>query len=83
MITNTFKRPRPLTHDELKAAEAAFQGQPFNVDWSQSARAIYDGLAAALRKRQDDQPAFPLLEYRPARDWEGSLDECMVSQEGD
>lgn len=83
MKMETFKRPRPLTHDEVKAAEAAFQGQPFNQDWSQSARAIYDGLSAALRKRQDDQPACPLLEYRPVRDWDGSLDECVLSQEGD
>lgn len=83
MAMNAFKKPRPLTHDEMKAAEAAFQGQPFNLDWSESARAIYDGLAAALRKRQDEQPAFPLLEYRPMRDWEGSPDECVLSQEGD
>ncbi len=83
MAMNSCKRPRPLTHDELKAAEAAFQGQPFNLDWSQSARAIYDGLSEALRKRHDDQPAHPLLEYRPAREWEGSQDECLVSPEGD
>lgn len=83
MGIQTFKRPRSLSHDELKAAEAAFQGQPFNADWSQSARAIYEGLSAALRKRHDDRPVYPLLEYRPIRDWEGKLDECVLSREGD
>lgn len=31
----------PLTHDEQKAAEAAFRGLPINPSWSQSARQIY------------------------------------------
>src|SRR5215217_8452687 len=40
--------PRALTHDELKAAEAAFGGRPFNPAWSVSARKVYDGLIQAL-----------------------------------
>lgn len=31
----------PLTHDEQKAAEAAFRGLPINASWSQSAQQIY------------------------------------------
>jgi len=38
---------RKLTHDELKAAEAAFQGRPFNEAWSEAARTVYDGILAA------------------------------------
>ena len=41
---------RRLTHDELKAAEAAFQGRPFNEVWSQAARTVYDGILAAKNK---------------------------------
>lgn len=46
-----------ITHDERKAAEAAFQGHPFNPMWSQKAQRIYDGIRAAqadrLPKSQD------------------------------
>ncbi len=41
---------RRLTHDELKAAEAAFQGRPFNEAWSQAAWTVYDGILAAMHK---------------------------------
>jgi hypothetical protein len=39
--------PRILTHDERKAADAAFAGRPFDPAWSESARAVYDGILAA------------------------------------
>lgn len=39
--------PRNLTQDERKAAEAAFQGRPFNSQWSQAARIVYDGILSA------------------------------------
>jgi hypothetical protein len=39
---------KALTHDEKKAAEAAFAGHPFNEAWSASARAVYDGIVKAL-----------------------------------
>ncbi len=42
------KTPRDLTHDEKKAADAAFKGLPFNAQWSSSARAVYDGICGAL-----------------------------------
>ncbi len=46
---------RPLTHDEKKAAEAAFMGRPFDASWSGSARKVYDGI---LRARGDEaEPA--------------------------
>jgi len=45
-------RTPTLTNDEKKAAEAAFQKQPFNPMWSEAARKVYDGLSAVLRKTQ-------------------------------
>jgi hypothetical protein len=45
-------RTPTLTNDEKKAAEAAFQKQPFNPTWSEAARKVYDGLSAVLRKTQ-------------------------------
>ena len=41
------KLPRALSHDEKKAAEAAYQGRPFHSSWSKSARAVYDGVLHA------------------------------------
>jgi hypothetical protein len=35
-----------LSHDELKAAEAAFRGQPVNPKWTVSAQEIYHGIVA-------------------------------------
>jgi len=40
--------PKALTHDEKKAADAAFAGHPFNEAWSASARVVYDGIVKAL-----------------------------------
>jgi hypothetical protein len=40
--------PKALSHDEKKAAEAAFAGRPCNEEWSASARAVYDGIVRAL-----------------------------------
>ncbi len=45
-------RGRQLSHDETKAAEAAFQGRAFNEAWSQTARVVYDGIVAALQRRK-------------------------------
>jgi hypothetical protein len=42
--------PRQITHDEKKAAEAAFAGRPFNPTWSVAARIVYDGILAAMGK---------------------------------
>jgi hypothetical protein len=40
--------PKSLSHDEKKAADAAFAGHPFNEVWSASARAVYNGIVKAL-----------------------------------
>lgn len=52
--------PKALTHDEKKAADAAFAGRPFNDAWSASARAVYDGIVNALPKEL--VPAVPDIE---------------------
>jgi hypothetical protein len=39
--------PRILTHDERKAADAAFAGHPFDPSWSEAARTVYDGILTA------------------------------------
>ena len=52
--------PKALTHDEKKAADAAFAGRPFNDAWSASARAVYEGIVNALPKEL--VPAVPEIE---------------------
>jgi hypothetical protein len=49
--TTNGTRPRLLTHDEKKAAEAAFQGMPFNPAWSDASRQVYEGISNALYSR--------------------------------
>jgi hypothetical protein len=49
---DTTRTSRVLTHDERKAAEAAFSRRPFNPGWSESAKSVYEGLINAL-------PALP------------------------
>jgi hypothetical protein len=58
--------PRTLTHDERKAAAAAFAGRPFDPSWSESARIVYDGILAARGLPEPasapsapEQPAHP------------------------
>jgi hypothetical protein len=41
----------PLTHDQHKAAEAAFRGLPLSPDWSVSAQDIYRGIVAVTNGR--------------------------------
>jgi hypothetical protein len=54
------KTPRNLSHDEQKAAAAAFAGRPFNPAWSQSARLVYEGLMRALPLKPTSGPSpFP------------------------
>jgi hypothetical protein len=43
---------RTLTHDEHKAAEAAFRGEPFNASWSLAAYAVYVGIRNAIETKQ-------------------------------
>jgi len=49
-----------LTHDEKKAAEAAFARRPFNPKWSAKARAVYDGIVKALPSTADTKHDDPL-----------------------
>lgn len=51
---DTTQTARILSHDERKAAEAAFAGRPFNPAWSDSARKVYDGLMHALPTLPDE-----------------------------
>ena len=62
---------RPLTHDEKKAAEAAFKGSPFNSQWSEAARKVYLGLSAAIANKrheafQEMSPSQPTALARQA-----------------
>lgn len=41
----------PLTHDEHKAAEAAFRGLPLDPGWSRKAQHIYLGILAVTKGR--------------------------------
>ena len=47
VINFSMKHSRPLTHDEKKAAEAAYRGRAFDTSWSQAARSVYDGILTA------------------------------------
>ncbi|WHZ22105.1 MAG: hypothetical protein OJF47_001217 [Nitrospira sp.] len=49
-------RPRALTYDEKKAAEAAFRGEPFNPAWSAAAAMVYGGIVSAMEKRHTTEP---------------------------
>lgn len=55
MGTKVLTKHTPLTRDEREAAEAAFQGAPFKTRWSKAARAIYDGMVAAMVRRDHYQ----------------------------
>ncbi|GJL54403.1 MAG: hypothetical protein NPIRA02_15350 [Nitrospirales bacterium] len=43
---------RPLTYDEKKAAEAAFQGLPCDPKWSQAAHSVYAGISSAMMNKR-------------------------------
>ena len=62
---------RPLTHDESKAAEAAFKGAPFDPKWSDAARKVYLGLSTAIANKRHEafeeiQPSLPTTLVRRA-----------------
>jgi hypothetical protein len=46
--------PRPLTHDEKKASEAAFRGLPQDDKWTDSAKSVYEGIIQALGKNPSE-----------------------------
>lgn len=45
---------RTLTYDEKKAAEAAFNGLPFNPKWSEAAHIVYVGISTAMGNRKNE-----------------------------
>jgi hypothetical protein len=47
---------RQLTHDEKKASEAAFHGLPFNPEWSNAAKTVYEGIVQALGHTNFEPP---------------------------
>jgi len=62
---------RPLTHDEKKAAEAAFHGSPFDPQWSEAARKVYLGLSVVIANKrheafQEMSPSQPTTLARQA-----------------
>ena len=68
--------PRKLTHDERRAAEAAFRGLPVDEKWSQSAKSLYERLTRVI-----PTVSAPLLhdlsnqDGDPVRDRAGSHDQ--------
>jgi len=61
----TRPKPRSLTSDEKKAAEAAFHGTPFDPAWSTAARVVYDGITEALAMRGRHSLAERQVEAEP------------------
>ncbi len=64
---NTTHNPRMLTHDERKAAEAAFTGRPFNPDWSDSAKKVYEGLTHALPTLPEESTILHQTQSEPVK----------------
>lgn len=58
-------KPRSLTSDEKKAAEAAFHWVPFDPAWSNAARMVYDGMTEAIATRERDSLAERQVETEP------------------
>ncbi|MDH5700923.1 MAG: hypothetical protein OEZ41_13300 [Nitrospirota bacterium] len=59
-----------LTHDEKKASEAAFRGLPMDDSWTDSAKAVYEGLLQALGEKPLSHPIPP--DKEPSESEEGS-----------
>jgi hypothetical protein len=73
--------PRALTHDEQKAADAAFGGRPFNPAWSASAKKIYEGLTGALPKLPEGSEPSPQAEGVSTDEAMSSVDPEAVAHE--
>ncbi|OLB02112.1 MAG: hypothetical protein E6K58_06815 [Nitrospirae bacterium] len=61
----TRPKTRSLTSDEKKAAEAAFQGVPFDPAWSNAARVVYDGITEVLATKERHSLAERQVETEP------------------
>jgi len=70
LILLRMTQPRPLTHDEKKASEAAFSGLPKDANWTDSAKSVYEGIIHALGKdpsglKVSDEATLPALIEEP------------------
>jgi len=84
------KQPRPLTHDEIKASEAAFRGLPLDNKWTDSAKLVYEGILQALGQDgsepsvrvDDDLPLSSISEepdLSPSEDPEALPDSSLMT----
>jgi hypothetical protein len=89
LMTNT-PSPKALTHDEKKAADAAFTGRPFNEAWSAAARTVYDGIVKALPQRDvaistssnvEEPVEIPPMQSEPLQPQEPLAQEHVAEQE--
>ncbi|MDH5295576.1 MAG: hypothetical protein OEW26_00410 [Nitrospirota bacterium] len=64
---------RVLTHDEKKASEAAFRGLPMDHSWTESAKAVYEGIIHALDKTPLSAPISPEKESSESKEGPGLL----------
>ena len=75
--------PRLLTHDERKAADAAFAGRPCNPTWSESAKRVYEGLIGVMPNFQDESEAPsiqpPATDSEPESPVSLPLDEISIA----
>jgi hypothetical protein len=69
---DTTQTPRTLSHDERKAAEAAFAGRPLNPAWSESAKKVYEGLIHALPPLPDEP--IPAVNEKKAEDEDKTIE---------
>lgn len=64
---------RVLTHDEKKASEAAFRGLPMDNSWTDSAKAVYEGLIRALGKTPLSNPIPTVKDHSDSKEAVGLL----------
>ena len=77
---DTKQTPRLLTHDERKAADAAFAGRPCNPTWSESAKKVYEGVIGAMPNFQNESGS-PRIQPLPAVSDPGMIDVPPPSDE--
>jgi hypothetical protein len=78
---DTTPTPKVLTHDERKAADAAFSGRPFNPAWSESAKKIYEGLIHALPALPDELNMAPLETPRDEKESDETVASLPATEE--
>jgi hypothetical protein len=61
------RRPRSLTFDEKRAAEAAFAGEPPCSAWSEAGQRVYEGLIAALYAQAGESLSSQCEEWQMSR----------------